>query len=271
MEELALVEDWERSGVAGDVYALKGSLRIFQRRFEEAMELLDRSLDIFASMGDRRRQTEQLMKRAAAASYAGWSEMAISDLTLALGIVNELKAEDLKIKVVVSLGMALVNSGQFERGAAAVAAVDRRSCEMVNPLLIHQVQWVEAIAEHGLGNHASAEENYLAARAGFEGMGQTFYTAVVDLDLAILYTETSRTADVVRTSAASIRFFQSLILGRETMLNLGLLKEALHNQAVTDTVLRGLRSSLRSDPIATLSKKAEPEPRSPGPKTIAGP
>lgn len=268
--ELALVKDWENSGAAGDVYALKGSLRTFQRRFKEALELLDSSVLIFKRIGNRWRQTEELMSRAAAASYAGWSEMAISDLTMALGIVNELKAEDLKLKVVISLGMALVNSGNFEGGKAIVKDVDRRLCQSVNPMLLHQLQWIEGIAGHGLGNHDLAEEEYIASRTGFEDQGQAFYTAFVDLDLAILYTEMHRPAAAARNSAAALRFFEALMLGRETMVSLGLLKDAIYRKDVTEAVLRELRSSLRADPLVALLKKAEPGPNSPGHKIILG-
>ncbi|MCP4548008.1 MAG: helix-turn-helix transcriptional regulator [bacterium] len=271
MEELALVKGWEDSVVAADIYELNGSLRIFQRRFKEAVELLDRSLSIFEKTGDRQRQAEALMARAAAASYAGWTEMIISDLTTALGVVNELKADDLKVKVVISLGMALVNSGEFERGAAVVKAVDSHSCELVNPLVLHQVQWVEGIAEHGLSNHALAEEKYLEARAGFEALGQPLFIGFVDLDISILYTETRRPAHALRTSEAALSFFETLTLGGETMLKLGLLKDALHQQTVTTAVLRDLRCSLRADPLAELSKKAETGPKSPGSRTIADP
>ncbi|MCP4548007.1 MAG: hypothetical protein GY835_16200, partial [bacterium] len=270
MAELALVKDWKDSVVAGDVYALKGSLRTFQRRFEEALELLARSVTIFEKAGDSYRQTEELMTRAAAAYYAGWSGIAISDLTVALSLVKKLNAKDLSVMVAINLGNALVYSGQFEPALEVVKAVDKRFCLLVNPLWLQHVKWVEGAAEHGLGNHASAEEKYLAALAGFEDLGQPFYCAFVDLDLAILYAETSRPAAVVRTSAGCLRFFKALTLGRETMMSLRLLKDALERQAVTAAVLRDLRCSLLADPLAALSKKAEPGSERPGPITIVG-
>jgi len=252
MKELALVEGWADSLVAAKIYALKAALHIFRRRFKEALKLLDYSLVIFEKVGDQRRLIEGLMTRAAAADYAGCSEAAVSNLEAALGIAKALKDEDFRIKVSVNLGMALVNWNRFEDGASVIKSFGRHVCYQVDPRLAHLVQWIEGIVQHGLGNPSSAEEKYLAAYAGFEGMGDLFYATFVDLDIAILYAETGKATEVCRIAAAILSFFEALSLSDEALVSLRLLKDTLRSQAVSEAVLRRVRSALRGDPLAAI-------------------
>ena len=245
----------------------RSPLRIFQRRFKEALKVLDRSRAIFEQRGNRRRHVEQLMHKAAAAIYASWSEMAISDLTVALDIVEALQDEDLRVQVTISLGSVLVKAGQPERSTVVVKALDRQLVEFVNPLFLHQLQTVEGDAEYALGNVALAEEKYLKARTGFEALNKPYYTAFVELELAILYCETGRTADAVPAATATLHFFEALTLRREFLVSLGLLKDALRSRTVSEIVLQEVRSALQADPLVTLSEMPGPGPQAPAPSS----
>ncbi len=253
-EALSLAKSGEDCLAAGLVYGLKGSLRTFQGRYDPAMDLTDRSLKIFRRIGDRREEAIQLIQRATVATYSGLPEKAVSDYAAALEIADELKAEDLALMIWISQASLLANMGCYERAEALLASVDRRLSQQVNPLLLHQVESIEGMVEHGYGRLESAEAKYLAARSGFDDLDAPFYSAFVSLDISILYCEVNRFSEAIPICAEIVSFFESLTLGEEALMSLCLLKDALARRDVTTSILRELQTLLLADPLVEISQ-----------------
>lgn len=254
VQALVHVESGDNSLAAGLVYGLKGSLRTFQGRYEPAMDLTTRSLEIFRKIGDRREEAIQLMQRASVATYSGKPEEAVSDYSAAIRIADELKSEDLAVMIRISQASLLANMGSFEVAESLLALVDRSLSRGINPLLPHQIESIEGTIEQGYGRLESAEAKYLAARSGFDLLDLPFYSAFVALDLSILYCEMDRYSEAIPICSEIVSFFESLTLGEEALMSLCLLKEALARRDVTTSTLRKLQTLLLTDPLVGISQ-----------------
>jgi hypothetical protein len=98
----------------------------------------------------------------------------------------------------------------------------------------------------------AAEEKYLAALKGLEDLDETFYAALLQLDLAVFYTETGRRDTVIEICRNVCAILDAMKLYDETMVSLRLLSQAVAETRVTAKILRDVRSSLRTDPLTEL-------------------
>jgi hypothetical protein len=97
----------------------------------------------------------------------------------------------------------------------------------------------------GLGQPEQAESLFLAARDGFVGEGIPYDTALVSLELATLYAERGRTADLKRLAEEMVPIFSSLNIHREALAALAYLKQAVEAERATVEVVSGVAAYLR--------------------------
>lgn len=92
----------------------------------------------------------------------------------------------------------------------------------------------------GLGRRREAEEALIAARLGFVAEGLGFYAALAGLDLAYLYAEERRTAEVKRLAEEMLPIFMAQDIHREVAAALLLFQEAARQETVTVSMLKEL-------------------------------
>jgi tetratricopeptide (TPR) repeat protein len=81
-----------------------------------------------------------------------------------------------------------------------------------------RLKWVQAKISRGLGRHKEAEELFLAAREGFLGAGLPHDAALLTLELAALYSEQGRSAELRRLTEQVRPFFESNKIQHETLV-----------------------------------------------------
>ncbi len=203
--------------VLGEVYDLKGSLRLFQRRHKESVALFSRSLEIFESVGDKPSQAKELMQRAAALNYDEQPESAALDLEKAVELVDAKSDVTLATDIYRDLAIVSAQSGRLEKALAAMANGERLMSTVEDPLLRYLFEWAKGFIEHCSGRYTSAKTKYLSALEGINELVQPFYGAFVGLDLAIVSSDLGQVDDAVRFSAEIIPFFDSLKLTSEAI------------------------------------------------------
>jgi hypothetical protein len=119
---------------------------------------------------------------------------------------------------------------------------------------------VKGKISRGLGQADQAESLFLAARDGFVGEGIPYDTALVSLELATLYAEQGRTADLKRLAEEMVPIFSSLSIHREALAALAYLKQAVEAERATVEVVSGVAAYLRRaqyDPALRFREASE--------------
>ena len=106
-------------------------------------------------------------------------------------------------------------------------------------------KWVKGKIARGLGQADQAESLFLAARDGFINEGIPYDTALVSLELATLYAEQRRTADLKRLAEEMVPIFSSLHIHREALAALAYLKQAVQAEKATVDLVTGVAAYLR--------------------------
>ena len=88
-------------------------------------------------------------------------------------------------------------------------------------------KWVKGRIARGLGQPEKAETLFLAARDGFLEEGIPYDTALVSLEIALLYAEQGRTAELKRLAAEMVPIFASRQIHREALAALAFFQRAV--------------------------------------------
>ncbi len=231
---------------AGIVYLCQGTLRTFQRRHDEAVEVFDVALPAFEGAGDEPWQIATLNHRATALRYAESHEEALATLTKAAALPGA-ASEPFATELLRDIAITLVRLGRFSDAENQLLTLRDES------MALHwRHRWIEAYVAQGIGRLEQAEEKYLATAKMLEELDEPLYRALLLLDLVVLYADQKRTADVIPLCNTIYPVFESLRLYDETMASVRLLGQAISESCVSTDVLRSLRSSLRRDPLARV-------------------
>ena len=95
------------------------------------------------------------------------------------------------------------------------------------PWLRNRRRWVEGKIALGLEQPEKAEELLLAARTGFQEENAAFEIALVSLELAGIYAEQGRTAELKRLAEEMVPVFSSRQIHREALAALALWCQAV--------------------------------------------
>jgi hypothetical protein len=116
------------------------------------------------------------------------------------------------------------------------------------PFIQNRRQWLKGKIARGMGRTIRAEALFLKAREGFLAEGIPYDTALISLELATLYAEQGRTADLKRLAEEIVPIFASRKIHREALAALAFLKQAIEAEAASlDVIVR----------VAAFLKRAE--------------
>jgi tetratricopeptide (TPR) repeat protein len=212
---------------------LKSSLRRAQRRFDESSRLLNRAISIFVRQGDKHRAGKSLVALSVLYNTAGHPDQAIEVLQDALTLIDPLQDERLLmltwhnlIFYHASLGRFIEAQGLYRQARGLYAKYE--ASDFGNRRL-----WLKGIIERGLGQTESAEALLLAARKGFMEKDIPYEAAMVSLELATLYAEQERTAELKQLATEMLPIFTSRRIHREAMAALIMLKQAVETERLT--------------------------------------
>jgi hypothetical protein len=144
-----------------------------------------------------------------------------------------------------------VDSGRFPEAQAAYRAARPLYRSFPDAWTQNRRKWVKGRITRGLGQLRQAEALFLAAREGFLAEGIPYDTALVSLEIALLYVEQGRTAELKQLAVEMVPIFSSRHIHREALAALSFLQQALAGEAVaTEVVAR----------VADYLKRAEHDP-----------
>jgi tetratricopeptide (TPR) repeat protein len=224
---------------------LKASLLRAQRRFEEAMRLLKRALVLFLAVGDRHRAGRTLISMDNVLHRAGQPEKGISLLYQALDLIDPEQDPRLLFSAKHNLIDNLVDAGRNLEAQKLLMQASSLYRRFDEPAFRNRRCWVEGKIARGVGQPERAEELLLRARAGFQEQDAAYEIALVSLELAGLYAEQGRTAEIKRLAEEMVPIFSSRQIHREALAALALWCQAVQTETAGTELAAQVVSALK--------------------------
>jgi tetratricopeptide (TPR) repeat protein len=206
---------------------LKASLRRAQRRFDEALRLLRRSIIVFRQLGERQQAGRVLVSMSTVHRYASEPERAIPLLYQALELIDASREPRLLLVAWHNLIDDLAETGRFTEAQSLLVKAHPLYQQFPNSWAHYPRKWVEGRIARGLGQNEQAEALFSEARDGFLAEGVPYDTALVSLELACLYAEQGRVTELRRLSEEMMPIFSSRQIHREALAALAFWKQAV--------------------------------------------
>lgn len=229
----------------GRLLDLEASLRRDQRRFEEALELLDRATSVsrcpahtWISMGF----TLELM---------GEYERAVAVLREAESLPAS--AGDPRVRYMLQFNLAVnfTHLGRYGDAFELVQQVRNAAADLGDELFLLRVVWLEGRIAAGLGASKEAQSLLALARQGFVANGMGYDLALALLEEATLLLAEGRAATVKALASELAHTFEGEGVHKEARVALKLFQEAAEREAATAELARRVLEFLfraRNDP-----------------------
>lgn len=241
-----------KAGAAGDperllnearVLGMEASLRLDQRRLPEALDVLDEAL---AADRDGSQEERLLIKRAKVLEEMDNPEAAITTLRQVLPRIAE---GDTRLLWNVRFNIIVLLCAQCRYDEAAELQGQTRdlALRLGKRLILARTNWVHGWIDAGRGSHAEAEGAFERARQEFLAQGIAFDSALVSLELAVLYVEQGRFTEVKKLARELAPIFKSQKVERESLATVKLFHEAVEQETITVELARRLREELRKE------------------------
>jgi tetratricopeptide (TPR) repeat protein len=239
---------------------LEASLRRDQRNFPEARRLLRQAAGIFLRHEDRHRAGRSLFKLSTVHYFAGDLDKALALLRRSLRLIDVEQEPRLRLCAQHNLVFYLTEASRFEEAREVYRETRPLYRDFAEPWVQNRRKWVRGRILRGLGRPGAAESLLLEARDGFLAEGIPYDTALVSLEIATLYAEQGRTAELKRLAAGMVPIFSSLHIHREALAALAFLTQALESEAAGLEILTAVADYLRRAANEPELRFQAPEP-----------
>jgi tetratricopeptide (TPR) repeat protein len=204
------------------------SLLRAQRRFDKALSFLRRAARIFLDLGEKHQAGRVLISMSLVHLVAGEPERSIPVLYRALELIDPTRDPRLLLSVWHNLVYDLAEAGRFMEAQKLLARARPLYRQFPEPRLQNRLKWVEGKIARGFAQKKQAEFLLLAARDGFLAAKVPYEAALVSLELASLYAEQGRTAEIKRLAEEMMPIFSSRRIHREALAALAFWKQAVN-------------------------------------------
>lgn len=222
----------------------KASLRRDQRRFDDALRLLDRVIGIYRQLGQRHLYGRGLAQKAGVCDEAGDSATAIELMRAALDHLDPREDPRMALTVRHNLIVSLNSTGQHREAFALLFHTRPLYLEHGGRVGLIRLRWVEGAVAYGLGRADQAETAYREVRQSFLEQNLDYDAALASLDLAALYAAQGRTAEVRRLAEEMLPVFTSRRIHREALAALIVFRRAAEMEAAGLELVRSIADFL---------------------------
>lgn len=251
---------------------LKASLLRDQRRFDDALRLIRRAVSIFLAAGERHRAGRALLNLATIHHDTGNADVSIPVLYQALELIDSEREPRLLLSARHNLIGYLVEAGRFMEAHTLFVQTRPLYRKFDDPWTQNRYRWIQGMIARGLEQPKEAEAFFLAAREGFVAEGIPYDTALVSLELAMLYLEQGRLAELRRIAAEMVVIFSSRQIHREALAAISFFRRAVQSERANLDLLRQVASFLEKaqhnpelrfeSPFVLPAPAVEPSPQS---------
>lgn len=223
---------------------LTASLYTDQRRFNEALQLLDAVYAIYHKAGDWHAAGRALISKGVSTGYASNVEDAAHLISQGLGLIDPGRDPKLAMAGIHNLISCLVENGQAEQADQLFAHSRALFSSRLDRLDAVKATWLEGRIAAALGDDERAEQRFVEARTSFEEAELPYDVALVALDMAALSLRAGRTAETRRIIDETLSIFRARKIRREAIGMMLMLREALQKDQATEALLRTVAADL---------------------------
>jgi transcriptional regulator with XRE-family HTH domain len=247
-EDGGLLPEWR-------MLSLEASLRRDERRFEEALELLDRALH--AEDSDPFAQGVLLLKKVFVCEQRGDLEGTLGALAEAGPFVEKTGERRHLFALRYETTKALCALDRYAEAEAALPAVRDLAEALGNELDLVRVVWLSAYVAAGKGLRQEAVVGLEQVRQAFSARDLPYDAALAALDLAVLYLKEGNTGKVKALVREMAPIFRTLRIARESLAVLSLFQEAAQQETATvELALHAITEIRNAMRTATPPKKS---------------
>ncbi len=238
---------------------LRAAQRRAQRRFDEALELIEGAIAIYREINETHLQGQALMVKGVALQYKGDLEAAADCFRASLQLLDDKQEPRLAVMSRFYLVGCLQDAGRSAEAAELIPET-RRSMEQAGKRYdLLRLRWTEGKVAAALGRPAEAEAALLEARNGFMTDSLAFDAALISLDLAAVYLRQRRLEETKRLAAEILPAFQAREVHREAAAALIVFQRAADVEQLTLGLV---------EEIAAYLKQARTDPEPPVPRHL---
>ncbi|HEX3530138.1 MAG TPA: hypothetical protein VH988_24015 [Thermoanaerobaculia bacterium] len=236
------------------LFDLEASLRRAERRFPEALKLLEQALAACGvNPADRGRI---LLKKEHVFDQMGDLQGALSALNEATPLVEASGDPHLIFSLRFKQANILCNQGRHVEAEPLLGKVRELAVQQGSALHLVRVLWLSSKVDAGFGRLEEAVASLEQVRKDFTAHRLPYEAALSSLDLALLWLKTERRAEVRELALAMKWIFTAKKIHREALAALTLFCEAAQQDAVT--------VDLTQQVIAEIERVRRSAPRSDG-------
>jgi tetratricopeptide (TPR) repeat protein len=251
----AMADSWWEAGAEDSEDALgyepilldlKAPLRMAQRRFPEALKLLDGAVELFlhGEHRDPHLAGRSLISKALLLTEMGDSSSAIQALKKANGLIDPERDPRLVLCVHHNLVYHLSKVDRHPEAAALLTQLKELAATHGSAKDRLRLDWVEGLIAVGLGDHEQARQLLARVRQTFLDEGNIYEAALAALDLTRSYLKEGKTAEVRELADDMVTVFRDHDVPREAFAALLLFQEAARREAATAELAREVAASL---------------------------
>ncbi len=232
--------------VYAEVDWLEGSMRLDQRHFAGAEELLVRSITLYTIAGEKDEAAQPLVTLGLVHFHRGNYTKAIEATQEAAHLLSEEADPRMYLSARHNLALFHCEAGNYPAAAEALQQDRDLYARFPDAWTQLRLAWLEGKITYGLGHLERAEALFLATRSGFIAEQAGYDAAMVSIDLATIYTQQGRADEALRIAEEMHDIFKAEDVHREAVAALLLFQEAARQKALTVEKLRDLSEYLKA-------------------------
>lgn len=223
---------------------LEASLRRAQRRFLEALDLLDRAR---TACGDDPGATGRiLLKRERVFDQMGDAQGSLATLAEAAPFVEASKDPHLLFAHHFNMTNSLCQWERYSEAAQRLPFVRQLAAAQENELDSIRVLWLASRVDAGLGQTLEAVAGLERVRQAFTDRQLPYDAALSSLDLAVMWLKVGRTAEVRELAIDMAWIFKAKGIAREAVAALTLFCEAAQQEAASVELAARIRAQIET-------------------------
>ncbi len=242
--------------IEAEILSFLASLRMDQRSFIEAEGYLDMARGIYERLSEQALIAHILVQKSVVLFTAGEFDRALVVGLDALGAIDQSTDPRLYLSAEHNYTFFLMEVGRYREAWERLESQAPLYDAFPDSWTQLRRQRLQGNVLRGLGRRDEAEAALIAVRAGFVREGLGFYAAIAGLDLAYLYIEDRRTAEVKKLAEEMVPIFMAQDIHREASAALLLFQEAARQETVTISMLKELiayMGRVRTEPARKVS------------------